>query len=52
MYISTLVCTLVLHPIHKVVSAREKNKDVGAEVTHDWAHVSQFQGGWPRKTSL
>ena len=52
MYISTLVCTLVLHPTHKVVSAQEKNKDAGAEATHDWAHVSQFQGGWPRKASL
>ena len=52
MYISTLVCTLVLHTIHKVVSAQEKNQDAGAEVTHDWAHVQQFQGGWPRKASL
>lgn len=52
MYTSTLVCTLVLHTIHKVVSAQEKNKDVRTKVTHDWAHVLQFQGGWPRKASL
>lgn len=52
MYISILVYTLVLHTIHKVVRAQDKNKVAGIEVTHDWARVSQFQGGWPRKASL
>lgn len=40
MYISTLVYTLVLHTIHKVVSAQEKNKDAGTEVTRCGLHMT------------